>query len=53
MSEWILQVIGMMGVGVGAYAAIRADLAALHARVDSAASAAESAHRRLDTLIDR
>lgn len=53
MSEWVLQVLAVLGVGVGAYAAIRADLAALHVKADMAAKSADQAHQRIDSLINR
>lgn len=53
MPDWVLQVLGMAGVGVGVYAGIKADLAALHEKVKNADRAAQEAHRRLDDIYDR
>lgn len=44
MPAWIVEALGMAGVAFGAYAAIRADLAAMRVRV-------EEAHRRIDELV--
>lgn len=47
----LLQImIGLAACG-GAYAAIRADLARLHARVDVALHAGDLAHSRIDALL--
>ena len=51
-SEFLLQLLSMAGVGIGVYAGIRADLAALHVKVDNAVKAAERAHARLDLHFD-
>jgi hypothetical protein len=53
MAEMVLQLLAVLGVGVGAYAAIRADLAALHVKADAAAKSADQAHARIDSIIDR
>lgn len=53
MTETILQLVAVVGVGVGAYAAIRADLAALHVKADQAAKSADKAHERIDAIVDR
>lgn len=51
MPDWLLQLVTVAGVGVGAYAAIRADLAALHVKADAALRASEHAHQRIDSLL--
>lgn len=51
MPDWVLQLIGMAGAGVAVYAAIRADLAALHVKADAATKSADHAHQRLDNLL--
>lgn len=43
----------MVAVAVGVYAAIRADLAALHVKADQALSSAQGAHGRVDELLLR
>lgn len=48
--EVLLQLAGPVGVGVGVYAAIRADLARLTAVATNAAAMASKAHDRLDDL---
>jgi hypothetical protein len=53
MAEMLLQLAAVLGVGVGAYAAIRADLAALHIKADHAAKSADQAHQRIDAIITR
>lgn len=53
MPEWVAQLLGVLGGAVGAYAAIRADLARLGAEVKNAAAAADKAHNRIDQLIAR
>jgi hypothetical protein len=47
----LLQVLIALAACAGAYAAIRADLARLHARVDIALMAGDTAHRRIDDLL--
>jgi hypothetical protein len=53
MAEVFLQLAAVLGVGVGAYAAIRADLAALHVKADAAVKSADQAHQRIDSFINR
>lgn len=52
-APFILQVLIALGSGVGAYAAIRADLARLHERAQHAMTSAEQAHKRIDTLLNK
>lgn len=53
MPEWMVQ-IGVMVFGSGAvYGAIRADIRAIHERVNDAKEAADEAHRRIDGLLIR
>lgn len=60
MPDWVFQIIGPAAGAAGVYAAIRADLAALHVKADSAKAAADEAknaageaHRRIDHFNDR
>jgi outer membrane murein-binding lipoprotein Lpp len=53
MPEWLLQVLAGAGAGIGAYAAIRADLARIDAEVKHAAESANQAHRRIDNITER
>ncbi len=53
MPEWIFQIIGMVVTGIGVYAGIKADLAALHVKADMAHEAANQAHTRIDALLNR
>lgn len=53
MPEWALHILSVAGVAVGAYAAIRADLAALHVKAQVALDSAGQAHRRLDVLMGK
>jgi hypothetical protein len=46
----LLAVLGAGGASLGAYVAIRADLARLHERVDGAVAAVTRAHERIDTF---
>jgi hypothetical protein len=48
MSEWVFQVAGIFATGVGVYAGIRADLAAIREKAESAAHSAAEAHKRID-----
>lgn len=50
MPDWITQLVGYAGVLAAGYAAIRADLAALNVKAERALEAADSAHRRIDSL---
>lgn len=52
MPEWMLQLLTACAGAAGTYAAIRADLAALHVKADQAHQAAEKAHSRIDALLD-
>jgi outer membrane murein-binding lipoprotein Lpp len=49
--EWLLQLGGMVIGGAGIYAGIRADLAAMHAKIEAASSSATRAHQRIDEFI--
>lgn len=53
MPEWLLQVGAMVAGAAGIYAAIRADLAYIRAKAESAAESATSAHRRIDDFFQR
>ena len=53
MPEWMMQLIATAGACVGAYAAIRADLARLHEVAHQAREAAALAHRRIDNITER
>lgn len=53
MPEWIFQLIGMAGTAAGIYAAIRADIAALHVKADMAQESAREAHQRIDAMLGR
>lgn len=52
MPDWAVQVVAMVLTGVvtagGVYAAIRADIAYMRAKVEQAADSAAEAHRRID-----
>jgi hypothetical protein len=52
MPDWLFQIIGMAGTAAGIYAAIKADLAALHVKADMAAKSADQAHQRIDSLLN-
>lgn len=49
--ETIMQMLGMVGMAIGVYAGIRADLAALRAKIEHAHEDARLAHKRLDALV--
>jgi len=53
MPEWIGQVVSIVAAGAGVYAAIRADLAFLRAKVDTLEETAAHAHRRIDGLFTK
>lgn len=48
--EWVFQIMGMAATAAGIYAAIKADLAALHVKADHALQSARDAHQRIDAL---
>lgn len=48
--ELLLSLLASVGAGLGAYAAIRSDLARLHERASHAMAAATRAHERIDNL---
>ena len=49
----MIQILLSAGAGVGAYAAIRADLARLHERATGAAQRADQAHARIDQMLEK
>lgn len=53
MPEWLFQLLTAAAGAASVYAAIRADLAALHVKADQAAKAADSAHARIDGILNR
>jgi len=53
VSDWVLQLAGIIGAGVATYSAIRADLARLHEVAHQARESASTAHRRIDNLTER
>lgn len=48
--ELLLQMLGTVGIAVGVYAGIRADLAALRAKIEHAHEDARTANRRIDAM---
>lgn len=50
-ASFLLQIVVALGSGVGAYAAIRADLARLHERTQHAKDSADLAHTRIDAIL--
>lgn len=51
--DLIAQVLYALVAGGAVYGGIRADIKAMHERISAAQRAADEAHRRLDTIIDR
>lgn len=51
--EFLLQLVIALGSGFGAYAAIRSDLATLHAKAQQALEEAKRAQERIDRLPKR
>lgn len=51
MPDWLVQVLGAFCGAAGVYAAIRADLAYLRAKAESAEASASRAHVRLDDFL--
>ncbi|MHB1430389.1 MAG: hypothetical protein ACYCVW_17030 [Rhodocyclaceae bacterium] len=51
MPDWFVQVLGAFCGAAGVYAAIRADLAYLRAKAESAEASASRAHVRLDDFL--
>lgn len=49
----LVQLVGTAFAAIGVYAAIRADLAQLNARVKHAEDTAARAHERIDSIITR
>ena len=49
-NELVGQILGYAGAAVAVYAGIRADLAALRAKVEHAQDAARMAHARIDAM---
>lgn len=52
-APFLLQILMALGSGLGAYAAIRADLARIHERATQALDRANEAHHRLNDIQER
>lgn len=52
MPDWMFQLLTAGAGAASVYAAIRADLAALHVKADQAAQSADKAHTRIDDLFN-
>ena len=52
-AEFILQIMVAIAGGLGAYAAIRADLARLHERTEQTRRSADHAHMRIDGIMHK
>lgn len=53
LQAWIQAALPVVAAGIGVYVAIKADLAAMHARVTIALASADKAHSRIDELLQR
>lgn len=51
MPDWVLHIGGMLFAGGMYYGAIRADLKALHEKIETANRAASRAHQRIDNIL--
>jgi hypothetical protein len=51
--ELVSQVLAAIATGGGVYGGIRADMKALREKADRALKTADSAHKRIDTILDR
>lgn len=51
-AEFLLQIGVALASGIGAYSAIRADLATLHEKAASAIKASDAANRRIDDIMN-
>lgn len=55
MPEWVMQAMGMalsgVAAGLGAYVALKSEVAALHVSTAMAAKTAERAHQRIDDIL--
>lgn len=51
MPDWVFQLLTAASGAASVYAAIRADLAALHEKAENAARSADKAHARIDTIL--
>lgn len=51
MPDWLFQLLTAGAGAASVYAAIRADLAALHVKADQAAKSADTANKRIDSLM--
>lgn len=52
MPEWFNQLAGIVAGAGAAYAAIRADLAAIRVKAEQAAESAAEAHQRIDRHLE-
>lgn len=52
MPSWLVDVLPAVGVAIGTYTAIRADLAALRVVAEKAGAAAADAHARIDRMME-
>ena len=48
--EFLAQLLGMVGVAVGVYAGIRADIASMRARIELMKEDLDRAHDRIDSI---
>jgi hypothetical protein len=51
--DWLMQLGGIVIGGAGLYAGIRADLSAMHARIEATANDVTNAHKRIDNLTEK
>jgi hypothetical protein len=52
MPSWLVDILPAVGVAVGTYTAIRADLAALRVIAEKAGASAADAHGRIDRMLE-
>lgn len=53
MPDWLIQLLGPLGMGLAVYTGIRIDLAIAKATAEQAFSSANEAHSRIDRMLER
>lgn len=53
MPDWLIQLLGPLGVGIAVYTGIRVDLSVAKAKAEQALATADHAHGRIDRLLER
>lgn len=53
MPDWLMQLLGPLGMGIAVYTGIRIDLAVAKSKAEQACISANEAHSRIDRILER